>query len=119
MLSILLYSVWPYQIFKSVIFRSGMAFLTVYLVIVILMPFVIKHFRAVGITSDFNGTSNNLKPYTGATPIMGGGVLLLGILVAAVLWCNLNQYIVALLIIMFAFGVIGAVDDVADRKSVV
>ena len=113
MLSILLYSVWPYQIFKSVIFRSGMAFLTVYLVIVILMPFVIKHFRAVGITSDFNGTSNNLKPYTGATPIMGGGVLLLGILVAAVLWCNLNQYIVALLIIMFAFGVIGAVDDVA------
>ena len=31
--------------------------------------------------------------YTGATPIMGGGVLLLGILVAAVLWCNPNQYI--------------------------
>ena len=113
MLSILLHSVWPYQIFKSVIFRSGMAFLTVYLVIIILMPFVIKHFRAAGITSDFNGTSNGIKPYTGATPIMGGGVLLLGILVAAVLWCNLNQYIVALLIIMFSFGVIGAIDDFA------
>ncbi|SVB91002.1 uncharacterized protein METZ01_LOCUS243856, partial [marine metagenome] len=41
MLSILLHSIWPYQIFKSVLFRSGMAFLTVYLVIVVLMPWVI------------------------------------------------------------------------------
>jgi len=113
MLSILLHSIWPYQIFKSVLFRSGMAFLTVYLIIVILMPWVIHHFRASGITADFKETSKDLKPYTGATPIMGGGVLVFGILAATLLWCNLNQYIIALLIIMIAFGVIGAVDDMS------
>jgi phospho-N-acetylmuramoyl-pentapeptide-transferase len=44
---------------------------------------------------------------------MGGGVLIMGILIGALLWCNLNQYVVALLVIMLSFGIIGAVDDVA------
>ncbi len=121
MLSILLHSIWPYQIFKSVLFRSGMAFLTVYLVIVVLMPWVIHHFRAFGITADFKEANKDLKPYTGATPIMGGGVLVFGILAATLLWCNLNQYIIALLVIMIAFGVIGAVDDmskVANKRQI-
>jgi phospho-N-acetylmuramoyl-pentapeptide-transferase len=39
--------------------------------------------------------------------------LILAILVSVLLWCNLNQYIIALLIIMIAFGLIGALDDVA------
>jgi len=39
--------------------------------------------------------------------------LIMGILLGAILWCNLNQYVVALLVILISFGVIGAVDDVA------
>ncbi len=113
MLSILLHSIWQYQIFKSVLFRSGMAFLTAYLIIVVVMPKVIHHFRSNGITADFNGARTDFKPYTGAPPIMGGGVLVFGILSAAVLWCNLNQYVIALLSIMIAFAVIGAIDDLA------
>jgi len=77
------------------------------------MPFVIRTFRKKGITSDFKETSNNKKPYSGAPPIMGGGVLVLGILLGALLWCNLNQYVVALLVILISFGIIGAADDIA------
>ncbi len=90
-----------------------MTFLTCYLVINFLMPKIIRLFRKYGITSDFTPAVPNTKPYTGATPIMGGGILILAILFAALLWCNLNQYIVALLTIMVAFGIIGAVDDIA------
>ena len=48
---------------------------------------------------------------------MGGGVLVMGILFGAILWCNLNQYVIALLVIMIAFGIIGAVDDIAKVYS--
>lgn len=113
MLATLLYSIWPYQIFKSVSFRGGMTFLTAYLLITWLMPHVIHLFRRHGVTSDFTASSPQQGPYTGATPIMGGGVLVLGILISSLLWTTLNQYIIALLLIMLSFGLIGALDDVA------
>ena len=113
MLAALLHSIWQYQIFKSVVFRGGMAFLTAYFLIVWVMPSVIRAFRKRGITSDFITTPADIKPYTGAPPIMGGGVLIIGILLGALLWCNLNQYVLALLVIMLLFGIIGAVDDIA------
>ena len=118
MLAALLHSIWQYQIFKSVLFRGGMTFLTTYLIIVYLMPKIIRSFRRKGITSDFTIASPHtgqfpMSPYAGATPIMGGGVLIIAICIATLLWCNLNQYVVALLTIMVAFGLIGAIDDMA------
>ena len=117
MLAALLHSIWQYQVFKSVVFRGGMAFLTAYLLIVWVMPKVIRSFRKRGITSDFITAPADTKPYTGAPPIMGGGVLIMGIVFGAVLWCNLNQYVVALLVILLSFGIIGAVDDIAKVIS--
>ena len=95
MLAALLHSIWQYQLFKSVVFRGGMAFLTAYILIVWIMPLVIRSFRKRGITSDFTKAHKNKKPYSGAPPIMGGGVLIIGIFIGAILWCNLNQYVVA------------------------
>ena len=77
MLAALLHSIWQYQIFKSVVFRGGMAFLTAYFLIVWLMPSIIRAFRKRGITSDFITSPADTNPYTGAPPIMGGGVLIL------------------------------------------
>jgi phospho-N-acetylmuramoyl-pentapeptide-transferase len=111
MLADLLYAFWPYQIFKSVFFRGGVAFLTTYWVIVALMPAMIRYFRSAGITADFTPSEPGVKPYTGGKPIMGGVLLIIGILFSIVLWMELNQFVVALLLIMVAFGVIGALDD--------
>ncbi|MGA1597908.1 MAG: phospho-N-acetylmuramoyl-pentapeptide-transferase [bacterium] len=116
MLAALLYSIWPYQIFKSVVFRSGMTFLTVYWVVVWGMPLLIRWLRHAGMTSDFKSATPGAKPYTGAPPIMGGGMLVLGILAATILWTDLNQYIVALMAIMLSFGLIGGVDDWAKVR---
>jgi phospho-N-acetylmuramoyl-pentapeptide-transferase len=90
-----------------------MTFLTAYLIITWLMPMTIQIFRRHGITSDFTVASRQTGPYTGATPIMGGGVLIVGILISSLLWTTLNQYIIALLLIMLSFGLIGALDDLA------
>lgn len=111
MVSYLLYSIWPYQIFRSVFFRGGMAFLTTYLMIVILMPYLIRYFRKAGFTSDFVVPEPGTRPYTGGKPIMGGGLLVLAILASMLFWIELNQFLVALLAIMVMFGGIGAIDD--------
>ncbi|MBF0239210.1 MAG: phospho-N-acetylmuramoyl-pentapeptide-transferase [SAR324 cluster bacterium] len=113
MLANFLYSIWQYQIFKSVLFRGGMTFLTAYLIISWLMPRTIRWFRKKGITSDFSAADMESKPYSGATPIMGGGVLIIAICLSVGFWCQMNQFVVALMTIMVAFGVIGAIDDVA------
>ncbi|GIT04001.1 MAG: hypothetical protein CM1200mP28_12600 [Deltaproteobacteria bacterium] len=71
MLAALLHSIWQYQVFKSVVFRGGMAFLTAYFLIVWFKAVCYSAFRKKGITSDFITTPADLKPYTGAPPIMG------------------------------------------------
>ena len=116
MLAEYLYSQWPYQIFKSVFFRGGMAFLSTYWAIVVLMPPLIRYFRRKGITSDFVTPSPDPHPYSGGKPIMGGGVLILAILISILLWVSWNQFVIALVFIMLAFAAIGAWDDLAKIR---
>lgn len=112
MLANLLYAIWPYQIFKSVFFRGGVAFLTTYFVIVVFMPPMIRLFRRKGFTSDFAPTAASGRPYAGGKPIMGGILLLIGVVISMLLWMEWNQFMVALILIMLAFAVIGAWDDI-------
>ena len=111
MLAEFLYQLFPYQIFKSVAFRGGMAYLTVFLVVNILMPKMIRLFRKEGITSDFTAVTKTGGPYQGATPIMGGLILIPAIALAVLLWAWINVYTLSLLWVMLCFFVIGALDD--------
>jgi phospho-N-acetylmuramoyl-pentapeptide-transferase len=113
MLANLLYALWPYQIFQSVFFRGGLAFLTTYGLIVVGMPPLIRKFRRLGFASDFAPETATGQPYAGAKPIMGGVLLLLAIVFSMLLWMEWNQFMVALILIMLAFGAIGAWDDLA------
>ena len=116
MLANLLYAIWPYQIFKSVFFRGGLAFLTTYFIIVVAMPPLIRRLRQRGISGDFGANSTANKPYLGGKPIMGGGLLIAGIVVAAALWMEWNQFLVALVMILLSFAAIGAWDDIAKIR---
>ena len=117
MLADLLYQYWPYQIFKSVFFRGGLSFLSTYLIIVGAMPYMIRLFRRQGITSDFVAAPSGKGPYAGPKPIMGGGLLIVAIAISILLWVEWNQFILALLVILVAFGAVGAMDDVAKVRS--
>lgn len=113
MLADILYYIVPYQIFKSVFFRGGLAFLTTYFAISLVLPAVIRLFRHKNITSDFSKkwTPGN-GPYSGATPIMGGAILIPTIILSNLLWTWVNEYTIALFFIIGTFAVIGAVDDI-------
>ncbi|PCI24981.1 MAG: phospho-N-acetylmuramoyl-pentapeptide-transferase [SAR324 cluster bacterium] len=111
MLAEFLYYLFPYQIFESVFFRGGMVYLTTYILINWVMPKVIRLFRKKGITSDFKKNEETPGPYQGATPIMGGLVLVPAIILSTLLWAWMNQYTLAIVLIMFGFAVVGGIDD--------
>ena len=116
MLADILYSFWSYQIFRSVFFRGGAAFLTSYWMIVALLASIIRLLRRKGFTSDFKPADGDQRPYSGGKPIMGGGLLVAAILVSVLLWVELNQFVVALMVIMIFFAVVGAWDDIAKIR---
>ncbi|MFH2131664.1 MAG: phospho-N-acetylmuramoyl-pentapeptide-transferase [bacterium] len=113
MLADLLYYFFPYQIFKSVVFRGSLTFLTTYFIINLVLPSIIRLFRQKGITSDFKKSKNLPGPYHGATPIMGGIILVPAIMISVFLWAWINQFTIALLIIIISFALIGGLDDAA------
>jgi phospho-N-acetylmuramoyl-pentapeptide-transferase len=113
MLADLLYQLLPYQIFKSVVFRASLTFLTTYFLIDLVLPPVIRCFRRKGITADFTPAGVGVGPYRGATPIMGGAVLVPAIILSVLLWTWLNPFTISLLVILVAFAVIGGMDDFA------
>ena len=113
MLADLLYYFFPYQIYKSVVFRGSLTFLTTYFLINLVLPSIIRVFRQKGITSDFKKPDGKSGPYNGATPIMGGIVLIPAIVISVFLWAWINQFTIALLIIITSFALIGFLDDLA------
>jgi len=96
-----------------VFFRGGLAFLTTYFIINTALPFVIRIFRHRGITSDFEKADTESGPYQGAKPIMAGIVLIPAIIISVILWAWVNQFIVAILIIIASFSIVGFIDDIA------
>ncbi len=111
MLADLLYHLYSYQIFKSVTFRGGMAYLTTYLIINFLMPKLVHAFRRQGITADFKAPQKFKGPYQGATPILGGALLIPAVAVSVLLWAWINSYTLMLLWVMLSFGLVGGWDD--------
>ena len=107
MLADILYSIFPYQIFRSVLFRGGMGYITSYFLVNWFMPQVIVFFRKRGYYSDMRGSDEK------KTPIMGGSLLLGAVLFSTILWVWFNIYIIFLLIFFLSFGFLGFVDDMA------
>ena len=102
------------NIFKYITFRSFGAILTSFLIGLFLGPFVIrtlKKFQTDGQPIRIDGPENHLLTKKG-TPTMGGVLIILSILGSALLWCDLhNPFIWIVLFILTAYGIIGGIDD--------
>ena len=112
----MLYSLFSQEIFKHVSFRLFLAALTAFFISVFFGQWFIKKLRALKIGEDTSKTdSEELKRMHSDkknTPTMGGAIVIISIFVSTLLWCNMrNVYILLLLFSLIWFGVIGFVDD--------
>jgi phospho-N-acetylmuramoyl-pentapeptide-transferase len=102
------------NVFRYITVRTGGAMITALVFVFLFGPWIIDHLRVrqgKGQPIRADGPQSHLVTKKG-TPTMGGLMILLGIVVATVLWANPgNAYVWIVLGVTLCFGAIGFYDD--------
>ncbi|WP_455473787.1 phospho-N-acetylmuramoyl-pentapeptide-transferase [Bartonella sp. B30(2025)] len=101
------------NVFRYITFRTIAAMLTSGLIVFLFGPSIItalKLRQGKGQPIRADGPQTHFKK--AGTPTMGGLMILTGVIISALLWCNLsNVYLWISLFVMLCFGAIGFYDD--------
>ncbi|MCS7199351.1 MAG: phospho-N-acetylmuramoyl-pentapeptide-transferase [Caldimicrobium sp.] len=106
-----------FNIFKYITFRMIYGSITAFLIVYLLMPRFIRYMkrRQFGQIVREEGPVHH-QAKTG-TPTMGGVVIIAGVTISVLLWCNLtNPFVWLALFIFLGFGLIGFLDDYLKLK---
>src|ERR1051325_7385098 len=107
-----------FNVFGYITLRAVLACLTALAVSLILGPYVIRKLTAYKIGQAVRDDGPRSHLTKAGTPTMGGALILVSICVTTLLWGDLsNRLLWVVLLVTLAFGVVGWVDDYRDRKS--
>ncbi|MEM7276700.1 MAG: phospho-N-acetylmuramoyl-pentapeptide-transferase [Pseudomonadota bacterium] len=101
-----------FNVFSYLTMRAILGALTALIICFVIGPRMIKHFtvRQIGQTVRTDGPESHL--IKSGTPTMGGALILVAIAASTLLWADLNnRFVWIVLLVTLAFGVIGFVDD--------
>jgi len=100
------------RIFQYITFRAVMAAMTALLIGIAFGPWVIRRLTELKIGQPVRTYAMQTHLAKNGTPTMGGVLVLLAIAVATLLWFDLsNRFVWIVLLVTFGFGAIGWVDD--------
>lgn len=101
-----------FRVFQYLTFRAVMAAMTALLIGLVAGPRVIRRLTALKIGQPIRGYAMQSHLSKGGTPTMGGVLILLSIAISTLLWFDLsNRFVWIVLIVTLGFGAIGWVDD--------
>ena len=101
-----------FRVFQYITFRAVMAALTALLIGLFAGPAVIRHLVALKIGQPIRDYAMQSHMVKTGTPTMGGVLILIGIGTSTLLWADLtNRFVWIVMLVTFGFGVIGWVDD--------
>ena len=100
------------HLFQYITFRTIMAALTALAVSLLMGPMLIRKLGALKAGQVVRSDGPQTHLVKAGTPTMGGVMILLSVAVATLLWADLhNRYVWVVLAVMLAFGAIGFYDD--------
>jgi phospho-N-acetylmuramoyl-pentapeptide-transferase len=104
---------WGYlRVFQYLTFRAVMAAMTALLIGLAAGPWVIKRLAELKIGQPIRSYGMQSHLSKNGTPTMGGVLILLAIVIANLLWMDLsNRFVWIVLLVTLGFGAIGWVDD--------
>lgn len=124
MLYTLLYSLhdWfsPFNVFRYITFRTALAVLTAMFFALILGPWIINRLKKLSMTQQIRDDGPKTHMNKAGTPTMGGILIIICILLTIVMWGDLkNMYVWIMIVSLVGFGGIGLLDDYLKivRKS--
>ncbi len=101
-----------FGVFNYITLRAVMGCLTALAISLIAGPVVIRKLTAYKIGQSVRDDGPKSHLTKAGTPTMGGALVLIAILITTLLWADLsNRFIWVVLIVTFGFGAIGWVDD--------
>ena len=101
-----------FRVFQYLTFRAVMAALTALLIGLVAGPAVIRRLAALKIGQPIREYAMQSHLAKSGTPTMGGVLILIGIAISTMLWADLsNRFVWIVMIVTFGFGAIGWVDD--------
>ena len=106
------------NVFRYLTFRTGLSVISSMIIVFLIGGTFIKFIESHKITGPIrdDGPTDHIIKKVG-TPTMGGILILIGILFGTLLWADLNNsYIWVLLMVATSFGLLGAVDDYLKIK---
>ena len=101
-----------FNVFGYITLRAVLACMTALAISLILGPFVIRKLTAYKIGQSVRDDGPKSHLTKAGTPTMGGALILLSIGITTLLWGDLeNRYLWVVLLVTLAFGTVGWVDD--------
>jgi len=100
------------RVFQYITFRAVMAAMTSLLIGLIAGPWVIRYLASLKIGQPVRGYGMQSHLAKSGTPTMGGVLVLLSIAISTILWFDItNRFVWIVLAVTLGFGAIGWVDD--------
>ncbi len=101
-----------FSVFNYITLRAVMASMTALAISLLAGPLVIRKLAAYKIGQSVRDDGPKSHLTKAGTPTMGGALVLISILITTLLWADLsNRFIWVVLLVTFGFGAIGWVDD--------
>ena len=101
-----------FRVFQYLTFRAVMAAVTALLIGLLAGPAVIRRLRELKIGQPIRGYGMESHLSKSGTPTMGGVLILMSIAISTLLWVDLsNRFVWIVLLVTLGFGAIGWVDD--------
>jgi len=101
-----------FNVFRYITFRTIYATLTAFLICFLLGPWVIRRLTRLQIGQYIRSDGPEAHHKKAGTPTMGGALIILAIVVSTLLWANLaNDYVWIVLMVTVGYAAIGFVDD--------
>ncbi len=101
-----------FNVFQYITLRAVLATLTALAISLLAGPLVIRKLSAYKIGQAVRSDGPQTHLTKAGTPTMGGALVLIAILITTLLWADLsNRFVWVVLMVTFGFGAIGWVDD--------
>ncbi len=111
-----------FNVIHYITFRSALSAVTSFLIAVVLAPFLIRKLKKRNVV-DMNTRKdcpalNVLHKDKNGTPTMGGIIIIISFLISILIWGNLqNQYVWLVIISILVMGALGFVDDFLKLRN--
>ncbi len=100
-----------FNLLRYITFRSLAAFITAFLIGVIIAPYFINKFKTFGIRQSIRKDGPESHLAKSGTPTMGGIFIIVSALASIVLWVIFNYYVFITSLSILLFALIGLMDD--------